>query len=74
MLAWLTKYAKLITTTVGAVLILLNEVLPVVPAGAQQWVTGAIAVLTIVARDVAEIVGGTSDVKPTPPTPAAPAA
>lgn len=58
----ISKYAKIITTTVGALLILLNETLPLLPANGQHWVTGLIAVLTIVARDITEIFGGTSEV------------
>jgi hypothetical protein len=62
MLANFTKYAKLAITVIGAVLALLNETVAVFPASAQHWVTGTILVLTIVARDLAEITGGTSNV------------
>jgi hypothetical protein len=71
MLANISKYAKLLTTVIGAVLMVANEVLPIVPASAQHWVTGVIAVLTIVARDVTEILGGTSNVSAKAPAPPA---
>jgi hypothetical protein len=56
MLGNITKYAKLISTIVGAVLMVLNEALPIFPVDWQHWVTGVIAVLTIVARDLTDVI------------------
>lgn len=56
MLATLQKYGKLVATVLGAVLMVLNESLAVVPANWTHWVTGAIAVLTVVARDLTSVV------------------
>lgn len=63
-----TKYAKLTITVIGTILAILTEVTPLVPADSQHWVTGAILVLTLVARDLAEIIGGTSNVSAKAPS------
>ena len=52
------KYAKLGITIIGALLMIANEALPLVPSTWQHWVTGAIAVLTVALRDITDIVNG----------------
>jgi hypothetical protein len=55
MLATIKKYAKWVVTGIGVVLMIANEVLPIVPASAQHWVTAVIAVLTLVSRDITDL-------------------
>lgn len=49
------KDAKFTVTVIGALLMIINEVLPIVPAGDQHWVTGTVAVLTIISRDITDV-------------------
>lgn len=57
--AQLLKDAKFAVTVIGVLLMILNEVvlLPIIPAADQHWVTGAIAVLTILGRDITDLTG-----------------
>lgn len=49
------KDIKFGVTIIGAVLMILNEVVTFVPTSDVHWVTGAIAVLTIVSRDITDV-------------------
>jgi len=55
-LATVIRDAKFAVTVIGAVAAAGSEILPVVPAQWQHWVSGGIAVLTIVGRDIADAV------------------
>jgi squalene cyclase len=54
-LAAIKRYSKWVVTAVGAVLMLLNQVLPIVPTQWQHWVTAAIAVGTLLVRDLTDL-------------------
>ena len=53
----LAKDAKTLVTVIGWIVAGLNEVLPVVPDQWKHWVTAAIAVGTVAARDLTDILG-----------------
>jgi hypothetical protein len=47
--------AKTIVTAIGAILAILNEVTPLVPAQWQHWVTAVVLGGTMLARDITDI-------------------
>jgi hypothetical protein len=49
------KYSKWVVTAVGALLAVLNQVLPIVPDADKHWALAAIAAGTLIVRDLTDL-------------------
>ena len=60
-LAEVVKDAKTVVTGIGVVVAYLTQALPLVPDADKHWVLAAVAVLTVVGRDVTDVVSSVPD-------------